>query len=1531
MNIMKSLTYYYAVLILFYSSIFAQEEIWKQTKGPETGYVETFARNSAGQIFAGTYQGYIYRSDNEGDSWQILNSSSAPKLINNLMIPDGTTIYAASESNGLYKSIDNGSTWDRISGSLPVTISALGKTADGDILVGTRYGSGIFKSSNGGQSWTPVNTGLGELTSQHHIKGFALSPTGSVFVCGIDTAVYKSDNNGESWDEFGKLSTTREFKGIICTANSNLLLATLGSGVYRSPINTPNWIQVNTDLENLYLYTITRPETGIEVFCGCTTGDIFKTENDGNTWTEVDGDVSNQTVKAVLAFENIILKGTSGEGIFGSTDNGGTWQSKNAGFINAMIHDLEISDSGTLYAGTQDMVYISTDDGNQWIRKFSGLPSNYVNDLLKDETNNSIFAATSYGMARSSDEGETWSLLTNGITSSASYYSVAKNSINGMIFAASRGNGMYRSEDNGDTWIEINNGLIYDASTYLHEIAFDTNGIIYVATYNYNNPVGIHKSQNNGDNWTQITVNDGQNDLNTTCIAINDKNVIFTGTSGDGIFRSSNGGNTWENVSTGLNPYINKIIFNSLGHIFAGTNNGIYRSLDNGESWHLFNAGIADSYINTLQVDNQDYIYAGTRSTGVYKTTKKTTVPTPALVSPINNKQAEQTTLNLSWESIAEATDYELQVSINPDFLDNQIDEAGIINAYRNVSNLSHDSKYFWHVRAWNNYAVSNWSEVFIFTTFKEGPQLTRPANNIVDIFPNVSFAWNPVSDVQGYELQVSFSEEFSTIQHELNNLTTNEAIIEEMGFDKIYYWRVRSIFAEGPSDWSEVYTFHTIRMGPTLIYPPANDPGMSVHINFSWRSVLDAIGYQLQVASDSLFTNFIVNRDSIGGIEQLEKSFEHSQKYFWRVRAHFGNGSSAWSEVRTFTTLRVGPELNSPNDNQTGVSNTVNFYWNTVTSAIEYHIQVSTDITFSSPEYDKDQITSTNYQITNLPYSNTYYWHVRALFDDGLYSDWSEIRSFRTILAPINLIAPSNDQTDITFPIVFSWNGSPYASSYWLQISTEDDFDPLIVNNSDISLTSFQIVSLNFDTQYFWRVAGMDNGAAGAWSNTWRFDTQKYPSTVNANTTIQFPTYNEPKDYQATDYRLFGLPGNSDLTFDQVFGSGAGEQWIAYYDEYDTGNSNNVFVKFMPDDGRFRFSQGKGFWVLNKGQLKVDINITSAILNDQNRAHITLHNGWNIITNPFPFTVSWQAVCDLNELGSIPLYNYNGSFNTSTMLEPYQGYYIDNQSNKPDIFVPYIESVGKIAGNTNNLNWQLTIILNSGKFEDAATWLGISDKANAKIDELDYRKPRAIGKVPKVYFDRSEWGDKWVSMTSDIRPKIAEKEIWDFDVDVPSDQKARLSFSGVENIPAEFKVYLIDRTKLRTIDLRLENQYIFTAITDHCKFAIIIGNEIAVEQELQSIIPMKFVLGSNYPNPFNPETVIPIELPEASEISLKIYNILGEEVRTLFHGSLETGRHLFTWDGTNQAGQRCPSGIYLYHMEGQNGFKASRRMILIK
>ena len=976
------------------------------------------------------------------------------------------------------------------------TISALGKTANGDILVGTRYGNGIFKSSDGGQSWDPVNTGLGELTSQHHIKGFALSPTGSVFVCGIDKAIYKSDNDGDSWQAFGKLTTTSDFKSIICTDNSNLLLATLGDGVYRSSINTPSWSQVNTNLSNLNLYTLTRLQTGSDVFCGCTMGDIFKTVNDGDSWIEVDEDISSQTVQAILAFNKTILKGTNGEGIFRSTDNGTTWQGVNDGFNNSRVNDIEISDSGSLYVGTQDMVYISIDDGNQWTRKSSGLPNNYINDMLINKSNDSIFAATSYGMARSLDDGETWSLLTNGISSSATFYSIAINENNGMIFAASLGSGMFRSEDGGDSWIDINNGLTYGSTTYLREITFDNNGIIYVAASDYSNPMGIFKSQNNGDNWMQIPINDGQTDLNTKCIAINDENILFAGTSGGGIFRSNNKGDTWDNVSNGLsNPYINKITINSLGHIFAGTNTGIYRSLDNGESWHLFNAGIADSYILALQTDNQDYIYAGTRSTGVYKTTKKTTVPTPALINPGNDEPAMPMQFYLSWQSIPEAAEYQLQVSVNSDFTTNLIDQEGITEVYYSITDLSHDTKYFWRVKAWNDFAVSNWSNTYIFTTSKEGPILTYPANNAIDVDPKVSFSWHAVSGVEGYELQVSFDEAFSTIEHNLTNLTTNDAIIADMGFDKTYFWRVRSVFPEGPSDWSEVFTFKTIRSGPDLNYPPDNDTNISVHIKFSWNAVNNASSYQLQISTDFQFTSSEFNFNDIADTQYEVTTLNHSQQYFWRVRAHFNDGSSAWSEVRTFTTLRAGPVLSYPNNNQTGVVRDVNFQWENVASAVEYHIQVSTDISFSTPEYDKNQIASTTFQIQNLAYSNTYYWHVRAYFNDGGYSDWSEIRSFRTLLAPINLTSPENDKTDVTLPVILSWNGEPNASNYWLRLTTNNDFANTVFDENNLTSTSYTFDNLNFNTQYFWRVAGMDNGDPGEWSNTWSFTTQNYPS----------------------------------------------------------------------------------------------------------------------------------------------------------------------------------------------------------------------------------------------------------------------------------------------------------------------------------------------------------------------------------------------------------------------------------------------------
>lgn len=87
----------------------------------------------------------------------------------------------------------------------------------------------------------------------------------------------------------------------------------------------------------------------------------------------------------------------------------------------------------------------------------------------------------------------------------------------------------------------------------------------------------------------------------------------------------------------------------------------------------------------------------------------------------------------------------------------------------------------------------------------------------------------------------------------------------------------------------------------------------------------------------------------------------------------------------------------------------------------------------------------------------------------------------------------------------------------------------------------------------------------------------------------------------------------------------------------------------------------------------------------------------------------------------------------------------------------------------------------------------------------------------------------------------------------------------------------------------------------------------------------------SNAPNPFNPSTQIVYNLPEAGEVSLVIYSLLGQEVRTLVHKSQGAGTHRVTWDGTDDGGRSVSSGVYLYRLVTDRGTPETRQMVLLK
>ena len=100
--------------------------------------------------------------------------------------------------------------------------------------------------------------------------------------------------------------------------------------------------------------------------------------------------------------------------------------------------------------------------------------------------------------------------------------------------------------------------------------------------------------------------------------------------------------------------------------------------------------------------------------------------------------------------------------------------------------------------------------------------------------------------------------------------------------------------------------------------------------------------------------------------------------------------------------------------------------------------------------------------------------------------------------------------------------------------------------------------------------------------------------------------------------------------------------------------------------------------------------------------------------------------------------------------------------------------------------------------------------------------------------------------------------------------------------------------------------------------------------------MPNKFILEPNAPNPFNPETTIKFRLPVASRVSLKVYNILGQEVTTLIDRSLDGGFHQAVWNGLNKYNQSVASGIYIYRLtavsaDGKDKFTQTRKMILLK
>ncbi len=190
-------------------------------------------------------------------------------------------------------------------------------------------------------------------------------------------------------------------------------------------------------------------------------------------------------------------------------------------------------------------------------------------------------------------------------------------------------------------------------------------------------------------------------------------------------------------------------------------------------------------------------------------------------------------------------------------------------------------------------------------------PELYQPLNGSADVTIRPEFSWIKEDGVV-YHLQVSEFEDFSELNLEIENLEesliTPETVLEH---DKTYYWHVRSSDGTEYSEWSDTWSFHTIKAipePPQLIYPENGANEIPKEFAFRFKPVDNAESYILYVStneedfeslSDSLKVSALGHLDSIEGI----KTYSEKTEYFWAMKAVNSAGFSKLSEIWSFTT----------------------------------------------------------------------------------------------------------------------------------------------------------------------------------------------------------------------------------------------------------------------------------------------------------------------------------------------------------------------------------------------------------------------------------------------------------------------------------------------------------------------------------------------------------------------------------------------------------------------------------------------------
>ncbi len=432
-----------------------------------------------------------------------------------------------------------------------------------------------------------------------------------------------------------------------------------------------------------------------------------------------------------------------------------------------------------------------------------------------------------------------------------------------------------------------------------------------------------------------------------------------------------------------------------------------------------------------------------------------------------------------------------------------------------------------------------------------------------------------------------------------------------------------------------------------------------------------------------------------------------------------------------------------------------------------------------------------------------------------------------------------------------------------------------------------------------------------------------------------------QPGGNAQTAYRMFSVPLMLETSAPSgVLGDELGEydekKWV--FAEYNPAAGTADGYRYYNESNISGFNPGKAFWLLLKDSGIVIKSGKGQSVSSIQPYQIVVKSGWNMIANPFYFPIGLNHL-NLKSGRQPVLFNYQARWDTSQTMLPWEGSAVFNPDMQQDtlwISAHATSGLKKSVAFLPEINWQIQILATCEAATDDFNTIGTSPVAADGWDDLDLPEPPGIGEFVSVYFKHTDRQNTVASFTSDFQQPALSGNNWAFEVKTNiTNSEVVLKFQGLESLPENFIALLIDEQLQLSYNLSDKNEYLFqtSGSPDIRKFSIVVGNSDYIKLQQADLVklPTGFGLNPCFPNPAPGETIIHYSIAQAGPISLTVYNLQGQKIKTILKNQWsETGIHGQVWDGTDESGAPVANGIYFYQLQAQQN-KQVRKVTIIR